>query len=930
MLLLLIIFLPSFAIIFKSGLNYRKNEIEKARSKALLLVQSMAAQQEQIATTTKVMLSTLAQYHEVRSLDLEACTVLLHKMNDRYPFYSVLEVVTPDGNIFAASIPFERGSVNISDRKHIIDTVRNLDFSAGEFIFGRVSKVVSLNFGYPVLDENNSLVAVVVAGFNLSAYERFVSKANLPEDCAVAITDFNGVRLYRFPSNEATTPGMPIQTEAFKVISGDSEEGLFETQSGDGVERLYAFKRLRLRDSAAPYLYILAGFGKNQIFYNANIQMLWNLSVLAISAFIAFLAAWVFGNLAFLKPIRHLVTISQRFGSGELSARARLPHRADEIGLLAHSFNEMASLVETRSIERDKAEADLNLAYAVLEDRVRERTTELNDMALKAEAASVAKSEFLANMSHEIRTPMNGVIGMTGLLLDTELSPEQRQYAELVRSSGENLRNLINDILDFSKIEARKLDLEILDFDLRATMEDAAEMLAFKAHEKQLELTCLIEPDVPSLLRGDPGRLRQVVVNLADNAIKFTHRGEVGIRVSLEQETDDQATLRFKIRDTGIGIPADRRDVLFTPFRQVDGSTTRKYGGTGLGLAISKQLVELMGGTLDVESEEGKGSTFWFTAVLAMQPGRRTCAPEERADIAGLHVLTVDDNETNQLLVTTLLRSWGCRQAAAQDGPAALSMLKEAAREGDPFQIALIDMQMPGMDGEELGRRIKENPEISDTRMVLLSSLGQRGDTARMERIGYAGCLTKPLRQALLKEVLSLVMGRESRADGGPEQPIVTRLTPAESVRRNVRILLVEDNITNQKVAQALLKKLGYQADVAANGLEAIDALSRIRYDLVLMDCQMPEMDGFEASRNIREANSGVLNPKTPIIAMTANAMLGDRERCLNAGMDDYLSKPVQSVELGEMLRRWIPTAGEDPLRQKAASKESTPEAPGA
>jgi PAS domain S-box-containing protein len=567
--------------------------------------------------------------------------------------------------------------------------------------------------------------------------------------------------------------------------------------------------------------------------------------------------------------------------------------------------------VATDISERKKAEEEMHRSKAELQDSNRELENAIEiakSMALKAELANTAKSEFLANMSHEIRTPMNGVIGMIGLLLDSDLTSEQREFAEIVRRSGEALLSVINEILDFSKIEARKLELEALDFDLRTTLADAADMLAARAHEKGLELVCLLDPEVPSLLRGDPGRLRQIVMNLAGNGLKFTHKGEVAIRASLEREDEHNAQVRFSVTDTGIGIPQDRLSVLFSPFTQVDGSTTRRYGGTGLGLAISKQLAELMGGNIGVESREGQGSTFWFTAVFEKQPEGYAVDEESPADIEGANVLVVDDNETNRFLATTLLRSWGCRSDEAADADSALAKLRNAAQRGDPFDIALLDMQMPEMDGAELGRRIKTAPEFDGTHLIMMTSMGQSSDAAYLERLGFSGYLTKPVRQSQLRECLALAMGMKTPADDTPANAIVTRHTVAEAVKHRARILLVEDNITNQQVAFAILNKLGYRADTVANGLEAVRALQSIPYDLVLMDCQMPDMDGYAASRLIRDERSGVLNSMIPIVAITAHAMKGDQEKCIEAGMNDYLAKPIQPKELAGVLDKWLPT----------------------
>ncbi|MGB7283047.1 MAG: response regulator [Candidatus Acidiferrum sp.] len=613
------------------------------------------------------------------------------------------------------------------------------------------------------------------------------------------------------------------------------------------------------------------------------------------------------------EPILHLAQIAARVTEHEDYSPRAIVRGNDEVGALVGSFNKMLERIQERDAALQHANDDLELRVQArteeLQQEVGERKQAEEEMRRArdlSEKASRAKSEFLANMSHEIRTPLNGVMGMTDLALETELTPEQREYLETVKMSGDSLLTVINDILDFSKIEAGKIDLEAIDFNLRESLETTLKTLALRADEKGLELLCEVAPEVPEMVRGDSVRLRQIVINLVGNAIKFTDSGEIAVRVQLETKEGGVCVCRFTVADTGIGIPEDKREAIFDPFSQADTSTTRKYGGTGLGLTISTRLARMMGGKIWVESEVGRGSQFHFTVRLEAAQTKEiklgTIAPPEF--LHGVKVLVVDDNRTNRRILEGMLLRWQMKPTSVEGGRTALTQLSAARERGEPYGLILTDMNMPDMDGFALIEEIRHRPELSTATIMMLTSAGHRGDAARCQELGVAAYLLKPIRQSELREAVARVLG--ARQDDGAI-PLITRfsLQDAREPDAFLKVLLAEDNLVNQRLAVRLLEKRGHQVVVAATGLEALKALEKERFDLVLMDVQMPEMDGLEATAAIREKEKGT-GLRQAVVALTAHAMKGDREKCIAGGMDGYLTKPIRPQELDQLLDIYV------------------------
>ncbi len=830
------------------------------------------------------LLLALAQLDPLKFHQPDACSALFSQLKSRFSNYNLLGAADTTGRVFCTSGPTSLSLV--TDQPFFTRAMAQPGLAVGNYWVDSANGRKMIHFAERFDGSDGHIAGVVFAGLDLAWLSSHLKERGLSPTASILIADREGNIIARLPNPDALV-GKNMRKSHEPLMDGD-EAGWEEAVGVDGAMRIYGYVPAALPPKD---FFLSVGQSKAEAFAAIDNATLRGVALILAGLLAAIYAAWVGGRKFIRRPIDGLLKMTAEWRNGNYNARARLEDRASEIGRLGSAFDEMADALAARHAAQQKAEEELRQLNATLEARIQQRTVEL-------ERAVRIKSQFLANMSHEMRTPLNGVLGSLELVRQTELEAKQQRFVETAQRSAETLLSVINEVLDFSKIEAGRVELERSAFDLRIIMEEATEAFSDLAYGKRLELGCFIPADLPTALLGDPGRLRQILTNLIGNAVKFTERGEVGLRVQMIEQSVSSASFLFEVTDTGIGIPSEKRGQIFEAFAQADSSTTRRYGGTGLGLPIAKHFCELMGGAIQVVSEPGVGSTFQFTARLGLHGETATNVKAASLTYGGMRVLVVCDNSLNREILIDYLSANAVRVGQAQTGAEGLAMLRAAALEGDPYGRTIIDNSLLDMSGIELAQSIKAVSAHANLQLVLLTPVGQEVGGFGDKLVRY---LKKPIRRSALWDCLA-----SANAEIAATTRDVVQSPPRKSFgTKGAHVLLVEDDPISLEVCVAILESMGCTVETATDGLHALDRHSRGEFALIFMDCFMPEMDGYEATSKIRcrEAHS---KRRTPIVALTGDVTEGARERCLAAGMDDYLAKPFKLDQIKAMLTTWL------------------------
>ena len=827
------------------------------------------------------LLLALAQLDPVKFHQPDACSALFSQLKARFSNYSLLGAADTSGRIFCASRPTSFSSV--SDQPFFTRAVAQSGLAVGNYWVDPADGQRIIHFAERFDGSDGRVAGVVFVGLDLAWLSDHLKERGLSPTASILIADREGNIIARLPNPEALV-GKNMRKSHERIMDGD-KAGWEEAVGVDGAMRIYGYVPAALPPKD---FFLSVGQSKAEAFAAIDDATLRGVALILIGLLAAIYAAWVGGRKFIRRPIEGLLRVAAEWGNGNYDARARLEDRASEIGRLGSAFDDMADALAVRHSAQQRAEEELRQLNATLEARIQQRTIEL-------ERAVQAKSQFLANMSHEIRTPLHGVLATLELIRQTELAVTQQRFVETARRSAEALLNVIDEVLDLSKIEAGRVELERSLFDLRTLVEEVTAAFSDLAYGKGLELACFVPANLPTALVGDPGRLRQILTNLMGNAIKFTERGGVGVRAQMINQNVSSALFSFEVADTGIGIPAEKREQIFEAFAQADSSTTRRFGGTGLGLTIARHFCEMMGGTIHVVSEPGVGSTFHFTARLGLA-SQKTAIPSIASD--SRRVLVVSANALNSEILADQLSARAVRNSQTQAGSEALEALRAAVFRKDPYEHAIIDDWLSDMSGVELARAIKSVSTYAGLQLVLLTPYGR---DVEEDDDGLIRCLIKPIRQAALWDCLA--SGNSKAASTTPKR--AEALTSASVDPKAAQVLLVEDQPITLKVCLDILESMGCTVETATDGLGALERHASGEFGLIFMDCMMPKMDGYEATVEIRRREVN-LNRRTPIIALTADVTEGARERCLAAGIDDYLAKPFTLSQMKTMLTTWL------------------------